>query len=74
MLIVQFQPFERILQRLIIADIIDDQTATRILKVTRDETLEPFLSGSVPKLNAVMPISIGDVFDKEINAYGSLIE
>lgn len=74
MLIVQFQPLESILQGLIIADIINDETTTGILEIAGDETFESLLSGCVPKLYAVMLIPIRDVLHQKVNAYRSLIQ
>lgn len=74
MLIVEFQPLECIFQGLIIANIINDEAATRVLEIAGNKTFESFLPGRVPELDTVMLIPIRDVLHQKVNAYRSLIQ
>jgi len=72
-LVVELEPFLRVLKRLLIRDIINEDAKIGVLEVTRNEAFEPFLSCGVPELQSIVFILIGKVSHKEIDANGGTV-
>lgn len=72
MLVVELHPFERILQGLGAADIVDEHAEVGVLEVAGDEALEALLPSGVPDLQAVGLVAMDEVLDQEVDADGGL--
>ncbi len=58
MLVVELQPLEGVEEGLVVSYIVNDNAAARVLEIAGDETFESLLSRSVPKLDAIVFVSI----------------
>lgn len=69
----QFEPDVDPLESLFFGHIVHKDGTVCVLDVVGDETLELFLTGSVPKLQAIDGAVVMDIFYKEVNADGLLV-
>lgn len=72
-LLIERDPFLQVLHRIHIADIIDEDPADSILQISRNQTFEPLLAGSVPELKPVASVVIHEVLGEEVDSDGRLI-
>lgn len=53
-------------------NIVDNECAMRVFKVSGNQTAKPLLAGSVPQLKAIIFRIVAHIFSKEVNTNGWL--
>ena len=71
-LVVQLQPPGDVVEGFPAAHVVDQQAEVGVLQVAGDEAFEALLAGSVPHLQAIAAVVIGEVLDEKVYADGCL--